>query len=506
MQSLKIYYQKTLSFLRIRSHADGLEVSDQVLRLVYLHDEEWRMAAVRLTPGILEKGIIKDKEAFANALRELRAQVPEMKRKDKKMNLFVALSSVNIYSQVFTLPFMEGEDLDKAIALNVQMVSPVDIANSYFGWQLLGRDEASLRSEIAAAFVEKAVVDDMIHALYAAGFITVGIVSRALAFVQTLREKGVGVDKEKSYLLVDIDNSGIDFLIIRKGKLYFEYANAWADIADEKGQIPVTKFEETLTVNLRQVLNFFSQHWPEPLAGIILSAVAFEEQAEQAVKNSTTLPLVQISLATSQQISPEWFVAFGCGLRGLRIGSEDEEINLSGSGAMDTFRREQTLNFFALWRVLIPVALGCLVLVYVLANNFLDATRASIESSLALSQPGSESANIASLEASSTAFNQSVALVANAETQINRDYLMIADINAIAAANGVTVTHISFRAANAPILVACTAQSETQIAAFQSAVQKDPHFGVVTLPLLNIQGNNGAYTFSVTFPLSSSGF
>jgi hypothetical protein len=83
---------------------------------------------------------------------------------------------------------------------------------------------------------------------------------------------------------------------------------------------------------------------------------------------------------------------------------------------------------------------------------------------------------------------------------------MIADIDAAAAANGVAVSHISFQAANSPILVAGSASSETQIVAFQDAIQNDPRFGTVTLPLANIQGNNGAYTFSMTFPLSSSGF
>ena len=66
----------------------------------------------------------------------------------------------------------------------------------------------------------------------------------------------------KSYLLLDIDNSGIDFLIIRKGKLYFEYASRWNDLADQKGQIYVTKFKEALEADMRQVMNFYTQHWP----------------------------------------------------------------------------------------------------------------------------------------------------------------------------------------------------------------------------------------------------
>jgi hypothetical protein len=503
---IKIYFQKILSFLRVRSHADGLEVSDQVLRLTYFDRNAWQMEAVRLAPGIMEKGVIKDAVAFAAALHELKSKLPPAKRKKRILNVFVAMSSVNMYSQVFTLPFMEGGDLDKAIELNVQMISPMDVSHAYFGWQLLDRNEIILRSEIAAAFADKAIVDAMTQALYVAGFVVVGVESRALALVRTLREKATGVDKKQSYLLVDIDSAGVDFLIVRKDALYFEYATPWTDIADEKGQIAVAKFEEALSSSMRQVLNFYSQHWPEPLAGVILSAGAFQAQAEEAVRNSSALPVIPLALAMDQQIPSEWFVAFGCGLRGLRLDINDKEINLLGSGAMDTFHAERMLDFLVFWRVLVPVVLGCLIVVFVLANNFLGMTKASIESSSAFTEAGSESAHIAALTASSTAFNQSIALIANAEAETNRNYLMIADIDAAAATNDITVSHISFQATSTPILVAGIAQSETQIVAFQAAIQGDPHFGTVTLPLLNIQGNSGAYTFSMTFPLSSTEF
>jgi hypothetical protein len=505
---MKPYLQKILSLLRVSVHPDGLEVSDQVLRFAYFYRNAWQMEAIRLTPGIMEKGIIKDAPAFAAALHELKSKLPPAKGKKRILNVFVAMSSVNMYSQVFTLPFMEGGDLDKAIALNIQMISPVDISHAYFGWQLLDHNEVTLRSEIAAAFADKAIVDAMTQALYAAGFVTVGVESRALALIRALREKGAGVDKKQSYLLVDIDSAGIDFLIVRNGALYFEYATPWADIADEKGQIAVAKFEEALSSSMRQVLNFYSQHWPEPLAGVILSAVAFGDEAVRAIQASSALPVIPFTLAAAeQQIPSEWLVAFGCGLRGLHADLiKDKEINLSGDGAMDAFNEERMVDFLVLWRVIVPVVLGCLVIVFFLSDNFLATTKAKIESSAGFAQQGSELAEIAALAASSTAFNQSVLLVANAEAQASHNYLMVADINGIAMANSVTISNISFQSTSTPILVDGSASSEAQIAAFRDAIQGDPHFGTVNLPPSNIQASGAAYTFSMTFPLSSAGF
>jgi Tfp pilus assembly PilM family ATPase len=480
----------------------GLEISDQVLRLVYFKNKTWQLAAIRLAPGVLEKGKIKDSQAFIAALHELKLRVLFGRKKNKKMNVVVSLSSVNMYSQVFALPIMKDKNLDDAVDLNVRMLSPVDVAQTYYGWEMLGNDESSLKSEIAAAFVDKALVDEMTQALYAAGFITVGVESRSLALVRIFRQKGSGADVDKSYLLLDIDNSGIDFLIIRKGKLYFEYATQWSTLADEKGEMSVVKFKETLTADMRQVMNFYTQHWPEPLVAVILAATAFEKEAEEAIQESSSLPVIRMTLMMDQQVSLEWMVALGCSLRGINGMLKDKEINLSGEGAIDTFHREQLLNFITLWRVIVPVVLGCLVIVFALADNFLVGIESSINVQPTFNQQ--EMADMEALEASSTAFNQSIALVANAEAGLNKNYLVITEVENAASANGITITHLSFQAPGQPILVSGTAPSEDEIVAFKGAIQSDPHFGIVSLPLANIQGNNGGYAFSMTFSLSTA--
>jgi hypothetical protein len=503
LDALESFFEKILSLLRIRPAVAGLEISDQVLRLAYRQKKAWHMEALRLAPGIMEKGKVLDAPALTAALRELKSRVTGALGK-KKINVMVSLSSANIYSQVFTLPIMEGEEFKKAIELNVQMASPVDVAHAYFGWQLLGRDEVSLRSEIAAAFVDKAIVDDVTVALYAAGFVTVGIESRALALARVLRKKGAGLDAGKSYVLLDIDNTGVDFLIIRNGKLYFEYATPWSDLADDKGQITTERFTEALESDLRQVMNFYTQHWPDPLAAVILSAAAFKEAAESAVASSLSLPVVPLMLDAGFDIAPEWYIALGAGLRRFNASNTNEEINLSGDKVVDVFHQEWLLDFFALSRVLIPAVLGFLLVVLIGTDSFLHTVRSNVESQSVFSLQGSETTALMALEASSTAFNQSVALVANAESQINKNYLLITDINAIAAANGISVSDISFQTSNLSILVTGTASAATQIDGFKSGIQNDPHFGLVTLPLGDIQQNGaGGYSFSMSFSLST---
>jgi Tfp pilus assembly protein PilN len=135
----------------------------------------------------------------------------------------------------------------------------------------------------------------------------------------------------------------------------------------------------------------------------------------------------------------------------------------------------------------------------------LNTIRSGIEEQPGFTQQDQESAQVSALEASSTVFNTSIAMMTNVESQISKNYLLIAEINTIATANGVTISQITFQSATTPIQVNGVAQSTDSIAAFKSAIQNDHHFGAVTLPVLNIQQNatNGGYSFSMTFPLSS---
>jgi hypothetical protein len=503
MNFIKLSFQKILSFLRLRSIAGGLEVSDQVLRLVYYNGKAWQMAAIRLAPGVMEKGVVKNIEAFIASLRELKTKIPVGRDRNKKMNVVMSLSSVNIYSQIFTLPILEGDELEKAIDLNVQMLSPVDSSEAYSGWQLMGRDEVNYRLEISAAFVNKKIVDDMVQLLFTAGFLTVGVESRALALVRILREKGAGVDIDKSYLLLNIDNSGIDFLVVRKGHLYFEYTNQWADIADEKGQIPVDKFEETMAASFRQVTNFYTQHWPEPLSAVILSATAFADLAEKAIQ-SAGVPIIRLSLFMGQSISSEWLVALGCSLRELKGGLHSKEINLSGEGAMDTFRREQLLHFLNFWRVFVPIVLVLLIGLYVAADNFLVFTASSIESQPGFTQGGGSLQQVVLLEASSTQFNNFVALLQNVQGLELPKNPLISTLNNMAIASNIVLNHVSLQTQGGPVLAAGTAQSESDILAFKNSIEADHQFGAVSLPLSGVQFNNQVYSFSMTFPFSPS--
>ena len=108
------------------------------------------------------------------------------------------------------------------------------------------------------AFADRAIVDTMTGALFSAGFVVTAVESKALAIARMMREYGSGLDPEKSYLVAIIDDSGLDFIIVRRGKLCFEYMDPWRDIADKKGEITFDRFKHAFALDLRQVIEFLS--------------------------------------------------------------------------------------------------------------------------------------------------------------------------------------------------------------------------------------------------------
>ena len=494
----KIFY-KLLSLLRVRMNAAGLEVSDQVLRLVNFNRKSWQMHAVRLEPGIVESGRIKNREAFIAALVALRAEVLGKEKATKKMSVVLCMSSAQTYTQLFSLPLVQNKDLEKAVELNLQMASPLEAGEAHAGWQIVEREKDKPQLQILSAFMDRKMVDEMVSALFDAGFLVMAVESRALALTRMLREKGAGIDAAKSYLFISIDDAGIDFLIIRNGALYFEYTNAWRDLMDEKGEIAASKFEATLAAGVRQVVNFYNQHWAEPLGAIILSTAAFEAEAEKAIASNAPVPTVSLTLVMGQPISSEWLTALGCSLRESGRKAEDREISFLGEDSEDRFREEQLLHFMRFWRAVVPVTLALLVIVFIAADAFLMNTKSEIESRSDFNIGGGEGSSVAALQASAKNFNQLVALVAAAENAGSPKNVFLGEIVDLATEDHVTITHLSFQSFGAPISLSGTAQAEDDALAFKTALENDSSFGAIDLPLTGIQTNGNILSFSMTF-------
>lgn len=501
LAKLKVYWDKLLTLLRVRAPLVGLEISDTLLRLVYSEGQQWKTGAVRLEAGAVEAGQVKNRELFVVALKELKKKVFGAKE-GKRLNVIVSLGSANIYSQVFGLPIIEGENLQKAIQLNLQMVSPMEASQAYSGWQLVDEDRASLRLEVLSAFIERSAVDELNKALYEAGFFVAAIETRALALARVFRELGEGIDEQKAYILASVDNSGIDFLIIRKGQPYFDYFNPWKDIADENGRVSMEVFRATLSRNLHQVLNFYGQRWTESVSAIFLSTPALSEEITAVILENFSLPVRPLLLRADGAVAtPELFIALGCFLRGQKPRSKDKELSLLGFTAAEEFQRERFLEFLRFWRLAMPATLGFLLALFFLSDLYLVQIRRTLESQLLFRLEAERVKESEVLQRRAGEFNKMVAMVES----VRRGYLprggFIEKIGGLASLSGVSLARIVFESPAKPVTLSGKAPTQEGIVAFKKALEREQGFFGVDLPLTSIQSAGEGFSFSVSFNL-----
>jgi Tfp pilus assembly protein PilN len=500
--NLKSILKKILSLLRARSPIGGLEISDSGARFAFWNEKTWEFASVKFAPGTIAGEHIKNLPEFIAALRLLRKNILGKKSKSQiKANAVVSLGSVGIYTQVFTLPAVEGENLEKAVQLNMQMVSPADLSTVYSGWQIVNRDSDNRQLDVLGSFLNRSTVDEITAALREAGFLPVAVESRALSLARLIRDAAAGFDYKKAYVVVSLDDSGLDIFVIRHGQLYFEYFNSWLDLQGESRQISLDEFKALITRNLNQVINFYRSHWLDVLEDVIISATGLNDEIAKLVKERFGMNPQNLMLTLRQPVGNELFLAIGSGLRGILSRRLDTDISLLGVDAQEEFRREEAISFTNFWRVLAPTALAIMLLVFGIADFSVSKSIAGLETNNIFHLGPEQAKEISSLESRATAFNNAVTMIGAIRAPANKKLPLIEKIAGVLASSSVALSHLTIQGTNAPITLSGYATSQDNILAFKRAIDTDPVFQNVNLPLTNIRSDPQGFTFSISFSM-----
>ncbi|HEY4526087.1 MAG TPA: hypothetical protein VJL32_03260 [Candidatus Paceibacterota bacterium] len=498
-------WRKIFSLLHVSPVIGGLEISDTTLRYACWDGIRWYLTVLRLPPGLMLGGKIQDPTQFRQALGQLKNQISAIQGHHKKVGVAVSLSSVSVYSQIFTLPVIKEENLEKAIQLNIQMASPKKDSENYSGWQLVGEDQNSVHLEILSAFIEKGLVDDMIQTLKDTGFEAHSVESRAASLARAMRELGVGFDLGKSYLALNVDGSGMEFVVIRRGNIYFEYFLPWHDVYSGEKQISQEAFTSEVIRSVHQVLNFYSTHWTEPLNGFYIAATGLEETLINIIQSNFSIRVLNLELNFPQRISPAWFVVIGSGLRGMVSPRDDKEISLLGVSAQEDFRRGLLLRFMEFWRVLVPISLGILLLSFIGGDAFLRQTFKSLEEKNAYLQVGArQSKDIAELQKRVVEFNDSVDMVGAVLKNMEPRFEALKTVRLAMDETKIDLVHMNFPGYNTKVDISGEAPSESNITAFAGKLREDPRFSEVKLPPQGASRDlaRGNWSFSMSFKMS----
>lgn len=502
-------FKRFLTILNPQPAISGLEISDSALKFVLIKENKLTFTSLNLPMGTIEEGKIKNKENFKAALSKLHSQITSKTK--KKIYAIINIPDIDVYTQVFNLPLVAIDNLDEAIGLNLQMISPIDFSSVYADWQRVGEtDIDGGQLEILGAFVPNKTVDEFVQYLKETNFVVAAIEFSALAFSRLF--SGLA-NLPNSFLLLHLTGSGLNFCLIKNRNLYFNHFVAWP--AGEERQISLATIKETIIRETQKILNFASSHWPDSqITNLLLAVPALEEKITQIITENFTLSVQKLtlprelkdvngqwSIVNSQlsTLTSDWFSTLGSALRGLIPRSKDIIISLASTGTEEEFRQHQTINFIKIWRNIAFTSLSFILIAFIVLEGFLIKNTDSLNNQLANLANLPEIEKINKLQEEAKNFNSRVDLALKAKEQVYNWSPFFEKIKNLAG-NDIVIERIFVQSKEMPILFNGRALDESAIINFKDKLEKEDQFGEINMPLAGItSAPDGKLRFTITF-------
>ncbi|MBI5079517.1 hypothetical protein HZB06_02500 [Candidatus Wolfebacteria bacterium] len=497
-----------LNFINPQPPIGGLEISESDLRFVGFKRGNVFRFGLKLAPGIIEDGKIKNRQDFLTALLKLRAEIAG--KTAKRIYIVVNISDSDIYTEIFNLPFTASANINEAANLNLQMISPIDINFSYYDWQLLGEKviEGSDQLEFFGAFIPKHVINEYESVLTEAGFGVAAVEFPGLSLTRILIEAGEEILKDKAYFLLYLGGNGLTFCLIKNGNLYFAHSVSWSSVYGSERKIVFDSFKKLIIDETKKVLNFYENHWQgNAIENFLIVAPGLINEISRIVSENFPSLTVKIPvLKKFKELTTEWFAALGGAVRGLIPRSEDTIISLASIGTEEKFRQFQTLNFIKIWRNIVFASLFFVFLIFASAEWFLIKTEKALEKNTVNASVVAEKEEIGRLENEAINFNKKIESVLAAKKQSAEFSPFFEKIRELAAEE-VTIDRILVQSAETPVIISGRAKGEKAVIDFKDVLEKTPQFKNINLPFSTITpAGNQMFNFSISFTVTSFKF
>ncbi len=385
----------------------GLEVTDVAVRFLMPHGEgETFTVSLRLPPGTVARGRVADPNQLARALRDIRARISRAKR---PAPVVLVLPAEIVYLRAFSLPAFVGERLADAATLNLEMLSPLPIAQVYASWQRIGEHaDAESQIELLAAFAERAVVDVYVASLVAAGFTPVAIEFPALALGRLIAAEGAGLDAGASHLVIHVANDGVGVTILRHLHLSFHHFTSWQEIREIAGSRELTLGDVTAFFEreIQRFLNFYTSRWGSAVSTVLLVSQELGDAFRDAIASRFPLRVVPLELRKFAELPPLWFPVLGAAARGAIPRSRDTFISLGSESAQAQYESERAFAFAGLWRMVLVTLASFFLIAFLAVDSFVAREEVRVQARLAAEPPPADAARLAALEAEARSFNQ----------------------------------------------------------------------------------------------------
>ncbi|MBI5147621.1 MAG: pilus assembly protein PilM, partial [Parcubacteria group bacterium] len=456
-------------------------------------------ASLRLPPGIVVDGTIKDKNNFTAALRRIHDEVASNSK--RKIFVVVSLQGEGIYTQRFGLPNLPEENIEEAVNLNLQMISPIEFDKAYCGWQIIGEGAINgLQTDFLGAFIEKTTIDDLTECLKTAGFSPVAIEPTSLSLVRFIGKSDADVGFGEPQLIIVVSSEGIGFVVSRGGNLTFSSFRSWKAIGGDAKRVTMAILREEVVREIGKITNFYFTQWSgEQLNNLMIISEGLESELSKIVSEKFSFKIRKLAPRRFGDLPSRWFAAAGAVLRGEVPRLEDAALSLTSVGVKEEFRRDRVIHFIGFSRNLVWAFLGFVLVLFLAADIFMikSASDASDRAAGAfLNIPAAE--EISRLQREARTFNNLVSLIAKAAAPRAKWSFLFEKLDQLAG-QVVILDRVLVQSPTVPVAVSGRAAGEEAILSFKKKLSGQPQFTDVNLPLTNIAPAGGRFSFRLDF-------
>lgn len=475
----------------------GLAATSNSVRFLRIKDRgAFQTAALRLPPGIVAEGKIKDVQAFTSALKAIHSRVAPP---DKTVHVILNLPPDLVYTQSFFIPLLAESRIDEAARLNLEMLSPIDVKTSYASWQKIGESfSGSAQLELLGAFAEAEPVNAFSQALRESGFAVAAIEFPALSIARLVKS-GAEAKEEKSYLVIDVAGEGVSFMILRNLNLYFNHFHSWQSIEEESGgkRLSVTDFKDFLLREVQKVSNFYGSRWGGAIGEAVLLASSMGKEITEVIETNFPMQVTDLALGGEHRdLGADWFSVLGSAVRGLMPRHRDSELSLTTAPVKLQYWHALILNFTGIWRKVALTVFGFLIAMTLIADLFLLGAERSFKAGRIAAVGEKELQDAESLRLKAAEFNRLVGFALKAAGETSAWSPVFARIDALSG-NGTVIRRAVLDRFG--IVLTGSASDEGSVIAFKDRLLGVSDFAEVSLPLANLRPNpDGTVNFTIT--------
>ena len=208
-----------MSIINAKLETFGLDLSDRSIKVAQFkkkHDRLKLYAYGRcdIPEGLIVAGEIKDELEVAKLIKKTLENTDIHPIKSK----FVVYSipEPKGFIRVITIPFSEGDDIDKAIMYEAEQLFPINIEESYVDWQILSSNEKEMKVMIAV--VPMLLVDSYSNVMRASGLKPVAAEIESIAITRSLV---INKQSSKPILIIDLGKDRTSFIIFKQPTVQF---------------------------------------------------------------------------------------------------------------------------------------------------------------------------------------------------------------------------------------------------------------------------------------------